>query len=154
MAGSQNYELLETQGDLLHITPRGHTFIQQSVDIVAQIDQYEGIFVVLSLVAELGPGKRRIFIPEFSQFCYSYTKYRSESPVKSALYDRLMNLINRGMVTRNVQFYEITDSGLQYLESQAEFLDTQKERSKITVIEHEVLVKRVPYELINLDVDE
>ncbi len=141
---SQNHQLLDVQGDdILRITTQGEHFLQHfKGEIVAQIDQFEGIFSVLQLVAELGPGKRSIFLPDFSQFCFNYTKYRSETAVKTALYDRLMNLINRGMVTRNVQFYEITDSGLQYLESQADFLDTQKERSKITEIERLAKVYR------------
>jgi restriction system protein len=134
---SQNHHLLDTKrNNILQITSRGHEFIQKPEgDIVAEIDQYEGVFTALQLVAELGPGKRSIFLPEFSQFCYNATKYRSETAVKTALYDRLMNLIDRNLVSRNAQSYEITDEGLEWLENHAGYLSGRKERNQIAEIE-------------------
>lgn len=112
--------------DILHVTERGQQFTDEpNSPIVAQIDQYEGILTILRLVAERGPGRRSTFLPDFSAFCRDYTSYQSQNPIKGAMYDRLVNLIARGFVSRSGQTYEITDEGLAYLETYAQMVSGQ-----------------------------
>jgi restriction system protein len=112
--------------DILCVTERGRQFLQQPDSaIVAEIDSYEGNLTILRLVAERGPGKRSEFLPDFIAFCQLQTNYRSENPIKGALYDRLTNLIDRSLVSRSGQTYEVTDEGLAYLELYATLVPGQ-----------------------------
>lgn len=113
-----NHHLLErdTQ-NLLRITEKGEKFrAQPDGEIEAEIDGYEGILTILRLVAERGPGKRSEFLSDFTDFCHTFTNYRSDNPIKGALYDRLVNLIDRGHVSRSGQIYRVTEKGLAHLE--------------------------------------
>ncbi|MEZ4558548.1 MAG: hypothetical protein R2854_19315 [Caldilineaceae bacterium] len=61
-------------------------------------------------------------LPDYEEYCTAYTTVRSDSVLKSYLYARLTNLIDRGLVRRRFQRYEITDAGLAYLERYASLL--------------------------------
>ena len=135
---SQNHDLLHTESDILKITDRGQAFLNESGGfLVAETDQLEGTLAVLQLVAELGPGKRSTFLSEFGEFCRSYTTYRSEGVFKSAIYDRLFNLINREYISRNGQVYEVTDLGLSYLETYRKLLPGQLKRNQTSTLERQ-----------------
>lgn len=118
------HELLERDiEDVLHVTERGKHFLEKSESrIVAEIDSYEGILTILRSVAERGPGWRSEFLPDFTAFCRTFTNYRSDNPIKGALYDRLVNLIDRGLVIRRGLTYEVTDVGLAHLEKYADLI--------------------------------
>jgi len=115
--------LARDAGDTLKITDRGQRFLDDPEgQTVAEIDAYEGVLTILRLVAERGPAKRSEFLPQYADFCRQFTNYRSESVFRSSQYDRLVNLIDRGFVSRSAQTYEITDSGLGHLEAYAHLL--------------------------------
>jgi restriction system protein len=115
------HELLARNGEaVLRITGRGELFLSEPEGaVVAEIDVDEGLIVILRLVAQRGPGRRGDFLPEYGEYCRSYTTYRADAVIKSALYDRLRNLMGRGYVVALGQTYEITEKGLVYLESVA-----------------------------------
>jgi restriction system protein len=87
--------------------------------VVAEIDRDEGVLTILQLVAERGPGKRSDFLPDYLAYCRAFTSNRSETVIKGSLYDRLVNLVDRGYVIRRGQTYEIADAGLSYLDTYA-----------------------------------
>lgn len=118
------HNFLAQHGDgHLYVTEDGRQFIEKPAgDIVSATDAYEGILTILRLVAERGPGRRNEFLPDFTAFCHSLTNYRSESPIKQALYDRLLNLIDRKYVLRSGQTYQVTDEGLAYLNKYASLI--------------------------------
>jgi restriction system protein len=115
------HELLGRNGEaVLRITERGQLFLSEPQGaVVAEIDTDEGLVVILRLVAQRGPGKRGDFLPEYGDYCRFYTTYRADAVIKSALYDRLRNLVERGYIAARGQSYEITEKGLVYLESVA-----------------------------------
>jgi restriction system protein len=120
--------LNKDSASILTITEKGQRFLSNPTgSTVANIDSYEGILTILRLVGERGPGRRSEFLPDFAAFCHTYTNYRSEAPIKSSLYDRLVNLLNRGYVDRSGQTYEITDTGLAYLEQYAQLIPGKQE---------------------------
>lgn len=111
--------LVRDEEDVLRHTSAGKEFLSHPAgDTVAAIDEYEGMLVILRLVAERGPGKRSDFLTPYKEYCQSYTTFQSDSVIKSALYDRLKNLIDRGYVVRRGQSYEVADTGLTYLDAQ------------------------------------
>lgn len=114
---AKKYGLLEESGDAIRITAEGERFLQKDSDLITRIDNYEGIIAALQIVAERGTGKRGDFWDSFADFCRTYTNYRADNVIAGALYDRLMNLIERGYINRKGQFYEITNDGLSYLET-------------------------------------
>ncbi len=117
------HDLLRRDNDSLYVTERGQTFLREPEgEIVAAIDSYEGVLTILQLVAEGGHSKRSELLLGFGEFCNAFTSYRSEVVIKIALYDRLVNLIERKYVARNGQFYEVTDAGLAYLKGFAELV--------------------------------
>lgn len=113
------HELLVRNGEgVLRTTERGHAFLSDPAgSVVAEIDRDEGILVILRLVAQKGPGKRGDFLPEYGEYCRTNTTFHADAVIKSTLYDRLRNLVERGYVASRGQTYKITDSGLAYLES-------------------------------------
>jgi restriction system protein len=115
---STKHELLTRDAqDVLRITERGQQFLTEPEgQVVAEIDNYEGILSILRLVAELGPGKRGDLLPDYTTYCRTFTTYRSEIVIKTSLSDRLVNLVGRGYVLRRAQTYEITEAGLAYLD--------------------------------------
>lgn len=116
-----NHGLLSRQEpDVLRMTQRGHHFLKEpGGSVEAEIDSYEGLLTILRIVSERGPGRRREFVADYADFCRAYTTYESENVIKSSLYDRLMNLIDRGFVSRSGQQYGVTDTGLGYLNQYA-----------------------------------
>lgn len=132
---SRHELLTKGQDGNLTITIKGNDFLQHTNgQVVAEIDEFEGILTALRLVAERGPGKRSEFLSDFAEFCRAYTNYQKDSPIKSALYDRLMNLIDRDLISRSEQTYSITDGGLSHLERYASRIpgQTRQEHSKLT----------------------
>jgi len=121
--------------DILRVTGRGQEFLSDPQGaIVAEIDSYEGLLSILQLVAEHGPGRRSELLPHFTAFCQGFTSYRSETVIKGALYDRLVNLIERGYVVRRAQTYEISDHGLAYFETWARLIPGPPSGDKLTAL--------------------
>lgn len=141
---SQNHQLLiSDESESLRLTPKGKAFLESPRgSVVAEIDQLEGMLIVLKLVAELGPGKRSVFLPAFSDFCQENTSYRSEVVIKGAQYDRLFNLIDRGFLTRSGQTYEVTELGLSYLETFGKLLSGRVKREQSTSLERQAQALR------------
>ena len=54
-------------------------------------------------------------MPEYTEYCRSHTTSQADAAVKSTLYDRLRNLVERGYVASRGQSYAITNEGLAYL---------------------------------------
>jgi restriction system protein len=92
------------------------------------MDREEGVLLLLQLVAEKGPGKRSDFLPEFTEFCHRETTARTDNVIKSALYDRLRNLLERGYIRRRGPRYEVTEEGLAYLQRYAQGVSVSRER--------------------------
>lgn len=129
---ANRHTLLATEVDsTLHITERGQRFLAEPAGpTIAEIDSYEGILTILQLVAARGPGWRSNFLPEFANYCRTFTNSHSEIVIKTALYARLVNLIDRAFITRSGLTYEITDAGLAYLDRSASLLPGRTASSK------------------------
>ena len=115
---AKGYDLLaEEQDEVLRLTARGQDFIQNpSGDTVQLIDRQEGLIKLLSIVAERGPGRRGHLLPEWSRYLQAVSNFNSDSTFKDTLRRRLLNLVDRDLVTRSGNTYQITQSGLDYLE--------------------------------------
>jgi restriction system protein len=118
--------MARSSGGVLHITERGRAFLDNAVGkLAAEIDEYEGVLVVLQLVAEQGLARRSALLPGYGEYSRSQTTFQSENVLKTSLYDRLRNLIHRGLVLARGNSYEVTESGLAHLERYAALAPNQ-----------------------------
>ena len=112
--------LARGRDDILHVSERGHMFLEQpGGKLEAEIDEYEGVLVVLQLVAEQGLARRSALLPAYGEYSRSQTTFQSENVLKMSLYDRLRNLIDRSLVVARGNSYAVTEAGLAYLERYA-----------------------------------
>ena len=113
---SRTHELLQSDQDrVLRISDRGRAFLQSDPPTIAAIDRYEGMFVLLAIVADRGPAMRNKLYEPWAAFCRAETGYRSENAIVWALRQRLLNLRDRGLLDRTGNFYAITADGAAYL---------------------------------------
>ena len=114
---AQRYDLLTDGKDkLLEITATGRNFLDTlggAVEI--QIDNFEGVIKLLSIVADCGPCRLRGLVEEWKVYLKRHSKIDSESMTKDALRRRLNNLIDRQFVERKSRLYSVTAKGLDYL---------------------------------------
>lgn len=116
----RNHKLIDNdQNGNIEITNDGIIFLNsETSEVITRLDKYEGLLNVLQAVSEHNPGKRSDILPAYIEFCNTYTNYRSESVYKSSLYDRMVNLIDRGLVERRGSIlFQITDKGMNYLQN-------------------------------------
>lgn len=121
----EDYLLLQTDShDRIQITDAGRDFMDNPLgDTVKQIDYAEGLLHLLEIVSENGPGKRSDFIDHYSSFLAQYSDLRSPSVIKSNWYARMQNLVKRKLIERSGLTYQISATGLEYLEAVSHLLD-------------------------------
>jgi restriction system protein len=115
---AKRYDLLaEDEDGTLFLTELGRDFIDHPLgETVQMLDRREGLIKLLSIVAERGPGKRGDFLPEWSRYLQAVSNFNSDSTFKDTLRRRLLNLVDRTLITRSGFTYQITQAGLDYLE--------------------------------------
>jgi restriction system protein len=132
------HQLLQRDSrDEIQTTTRGQEFIASPLgELEAKIDQYESIFLILRLIAEKGPARRRDLLDDYGHYCRTETTIQSESAIKDFLYSRLRNLIERRLIIVSGQQYEITASGLSYLKQYADYIPGTREQNEQQVDIH------------------
>jgi len=113
----RGYTLLTENSDgKLTLTDRGQDFLSHpSGEAVAHIDREEGIVRLLAILAEKSPGKRSDLLPEWSTYLQTHSNFGTDSTFKDTLRRRLVNLVERELVSRSGNIYQITPAGLDYM---------------------------------------
>jgi restriction system protein len=107
--------LAEDLQGILHVTERGQCFLAEPEGrVVVEIDEYEGFFVILELLAERGPSKRAGLLSGWTAYCHTSTTWDADSIIESSLRFRSRNLIDRKYVDRHGHTYTITRAGIDY----------------------------------------
>ncbi|MDI3360838.1 restriction endonuclease [Lelliottia sp. V89_10] len=110
------FKLMEsTLSDIWQPTERGNLFLVDDEVTLRWLDDQEGLLQLLELLASRELSKRADLLPEWQAFLNQYSKFASASSIKSTLYSRLYNLIDRKMVSREGASYQITDTGRKWL---------------------------------------
>jgi restriction system protein len=129
---TQRHNLLCVKDDVMCMTERGDQFLANvSGPVVAEIDEYETVIFILRQVADRGMSRRGELLPAYQEYCQGHTTYEAEAVIKQALYDRLVNLLERVYIVRSESTYQITDSGLAYLETGASGGKEDDERAEL-----------------------
>lgn len=111
-----NYALMDTSdADTCWPSERGETFLRADAGTLSQIDDAEGILYLLALLAGREQARRGELLPEWMAFLRQNSKVNTENSGKSALYERLINLMDRGLIHREGMSYQITTTGRQWL---------------------------------------
>ncbi len=110
------YELLETNGSGVYsLSDNGEAFLVGDETIVRELDEQEGIFHLLTLLAAKPSAKRGDLLGDWGDYLHKYSKFGKTSTTIDTLRRRLLNLVERGLVMREGNSYSITDAGNEYI---------------------------------------
>ncbi len=109
------HKLSSIRNGAIQLTERGKRFVSGNEEVLAEMDDYDGLLLVLSEVAAKGPGRRRDFEGSYAEFCRTFTTYAADSSISSSLIYRLNNLVGRRLVEKSGHSYQVTHMGLEYL---------------------------------------
>lgn len=132
------YKLIDDVNGIYQLNERGNTFISHTDNaVVRQIDQEEGLLQLLMQAAAIGSGKRADFLKNWTDYLATNSNVKEDSVGKDYLRRRLINLWDRGYLSREGNVYAITDKGQQYLEA-VNHGNPNSTLSKITLIRREI----------------
>ncbi len=108
------------------LTERGRAFLEGDAEVVRQIDDAEGLPQLLAILATKTRAKRADLLPEWGEFLREHSKFGTASTIKDTLRRRLVNLVERGFVSREGNAYVITQKGIDYAASSGEAGDGRR----------------------------
>ena len=117
-------KLLDKVDGVYRLGERGNRFLAHDEGILLDLDAVEGIPKLLSLVAERSPCKRGDILPAWSEYLKAVSLFSTPKTFVHTL--RLINATARGLISREGNFYEITDAGLSWLKGFAGSADVPR----------------------------
>lgn len=112
---AHNYAFLETREGTFRLTRRGRAFQQSNAELLQEIDNEEGLIQLLLILSGMDSGQRKDILPEWRAFLLEHGDARAEATISSKMYDRLVNLVERELVRREGNRYQLTNKGEAYL---------------------------------------
>lgn len=110
------FDLMQTDEDGgWHPSEQGRLFLAYDEATLRKLDDIEGMLQLLELLAGREQARRADLLPEWQAFLHQHSKFASPSSVKTTLYARLYNLVERKLVAREGMSYKITDTGRKWL---------------------------------------
>lgn len=110
------YDLLTAEHGKFKITERGNIFISSlDNEIINEIDIEEGCIFILYLCSINREATRKAFLKEWGEYLKVNSNYRKDSVIKDTLRRRLTNLLERKLISREGNTYDINPSGEKYL---------------------------------------
>ena len=98
------------------ITERGKVFISsRDNDIINEIDVEECCVFILYLCSINRESTRKAFLKEWGEYLKVNSNYRKDSVIKDTLRRRLTNLLERKLISREGNTYDINPAGEKYL---------------------------------------
>lgn len=108
-------KLLEQVDGIYVLGQRGNAFLAGNDTLIRELDTVEGIPKLLSLVAERSPCKRGDLLPDWSDYLKAVSLFSTPTTFSQSLNQRMLNVVDRGLVSRDGNTYAITETGLQWL---------------------------------------
>ena len=103
---------------IYRLSDAGNAFLAGDAARIRSLDEEEGLPQLLAILAAHSPAKRGDLLEEWSEFLLANSNYGTASTIKETLRRRLLNLVERGYVTREGNTYTITDQGVRYAAAQ------------------------------------
>lgn len=107
--------LLDRVGGVYQLSDRGQKFLASDESILRELDAAEGIPKLLSLVAERSPCKRGDILPAWADYLKAVSLFTTPKNFADTLRRRLIAMAERGLITREGNYYTITETGLHWL---------------------------------------
>lgn len=112
---ARNHALLQDVNGTYQLTAGGEAFVGNDPDFIRVVDEGEGVLQVLTALSGFETATRKELLPEWVEALGGDS--RSDNTLSGLLYDRLMNLVQRGLVERiGGKKYALTPQGRAYLE--------------------------------------
>lgn len=108
-------DLLNIDSGVYRLNERGKKFLADDEAVLRELDAVEGLPKLLSLIAERSPCKRGDILPAWSDYLKAVSLFGTPKTFADTLQRRLRNLSERGLVTREGNYYAITETGLHWL---------------------------------------
>ena len=113
------HQFWETRSDgRLRISAKGQLFLDRESQTLRELDDLEGLLELLRILSLKDAAQRADLMPEWMQFLKDYSRFASAATVKDALRRRLVNLLERGLISRSGNSYSITAEGQNWLADQ------------------------------------
>lgn len=110
------HKLLEPDSNgRFQLTKTGKAFIEKDLPLILELDKMEGLIQLLAILSAKTKAKRADLLPEWTEYLRDYSKFRADATIKLSLRSRLLNLVERGLVTREANSYMITPKGQEYV---------------------------------------
>ena len=110
-----SFELLKADANgVLQTTERGRLFEVEDPATVRKLDEAEGLPKLLAILAAHSPAKRGDLLEEWGEYLLTHSKYGTASTIKDTLSRRMLNLVERGYVSREGNTYTISGKGIAY----------------------------------------
>lgn len=110
-----NYDLMDSYSGVFKITEKGRLFINDDLETIKHIDHEEGVDYILYLCSIKKNAKISNFYEEWEEYSLRVSNNKKESVFKDSLRRRLNNLLDRELVTREGNRYNIEERGISYL---------------------------------------
>lgn len=111
---NNNSLLMDNVFGVYQITSRGQAFLDNDPQLLAEIDDAEGIPCLLRILAGKTTSRRRDLLPEWSDFLREHSHFGTQATIRDTLRRRLNNLLERKYISRQGVTYLITKKGLDY----------------------------------------
>ena len=102
------------------ISPKGQLFLDHDEATLKELDDLEGLLELLRILSLKESAQRADLLPEWTGFLKDYSRFASGSTVKDALRRRLVNLLERGLISKEGNSYRISSEGVAWLSGQTE----------------------------------
>ena len=109
---ARNNELLTVQSGVYHLTAKGQRFIAGDLAVLREVDEAEGISELLVALTKFETVRKRALLGAWAEELGG--DERSESTRSGLLYERLVNLRARHLVSKAGNTYALTETGRQY----------------------------------------
>ncbi len=149
----QKYDLLRDGETTLDRTENGDSFVKHEYgQVEAFLDEQEGIFELLRLIALNGPVQYKGILKDWESFLSRSSNFRAQSAVRDTLRRRLRNVLFRSLVKRESLRYLITQEGREYVRKYSK--ERPRKRPKLDSLVRQrtkSIRKQLKQELLNLD---
>lgn len=112
---TNRYELLiPDAAGVYQLSARGQAFLDDDPAVVRELDEAEDLPQLLGILATKTRARRGDLLAEWGEFLLEHSQLTTPATFRSTLRNRLINLIERGFVTRDGNDYVITPEGVAY----------------------------------------
>lgn len=121
--------LLAHQNGAYRRTTRTGAFLADDPQLIQELDHSEGLPRILALLAEKASAKRSDLLDDWGNYLAQVSRITSLSMIKDTLRRRLLNMVERGLVSRDGNRYTISESGRSYLKELGEQSSSNEARA-------------------------